>query len=82
MRFKNHWRRNSSPKKLWHIGSDVYTTTNGQKGKVVWHVKQSKIRYAVLCYGVPLRIQENSYFKDEGPIPDMRPELRRNGLPQ
>ncbi len=64
-------------KKLWHIGSDIYSATNGQKGKVVWHVKQSKIRYAVLCYGVPLRIEDDPNLKEE--IPDMRPELRRNG---
>jgi len=64
-------------KKLWHIGSDIFPATNGRPGKVVWHVKQSKIRYAVLCYGVPLRILEDPNLKEE--VPDMRPELRRNG---
>ncbi len=63
-------------KKLWHIGSEIYPGTNGQPGKVVWRVKQSKIRYAVLCYGVPLRIAEDPSLKEE--VPEMRPELRRN----
>ncbi|HXS68395.1 MAG TPA: TIGR03790 family protein [Candidatus Polarisedimenticolia bacterium] len=63
-------------KKLWHIGSEIYPGTNGQPGKVVWRVKQSKIRYAVLCYGVPLRIAEDPNLKEK--VPEMRPELRRN----
>jgi uncharacterized protein (TIGR03790 family) len=38
----------------------------------------SKIRYAVLCYGVPLRIMEDSQLAETG-LEDLPPELRRNG---
>lgn len=64
--------------KLWHIGSDVLHATNNSKGKVVWRVKESKIRYAVLCYGVPLRIDNDPTVKEE-PDPAMNPLLLRNG---
>jgi uncharacterized protein (TIGR03790 family) len=69
--------RELESKKLWHIASDIIPGTNGHKGKVVWKVKQSKIRYAVLCYGVPLRIAEDPNLKGEID-PSLRPELRRN----
>lgn len=39
-------------------------------------VDQSKIRYAALCYGVPLKIEQDNSIKD--PQPDPRPETRRN----
>ena len=42
-------------------------------------LKESKIRYAVLCYGVPLRIFEDSKLVESG-LDDLAPELRsRNG---
>jgi uncharacterized protein (TIGR03790 family) len=65
-------------RKLWHIGSDIIHMTNSLKGKVVWQVKQSKIRYAVLCYGVPLRIENDPTVKEE-PDPALNPALLRNG---
>jgi uncharacterized protein (TIGR03790 family) len=65
-------------KKLWHIASDIIPGTNGQKGKVLWKVQKSKIRYAVLCYGVPLRIDPDPNL-NENISADIRPELRRNG---
>ena len=65
-------------KKLWHIGPDIIRGTNGGQGKVIWKVQRSKIRYAVLCYGIPLRIDNDPNLDEK--IPDeMRPELRRNG---
>ncbi len=41
---------------LWRLGSVTNTMTNGQPGVVERRVVASKIRYAVLCYGVPLGI--------------------------
>jgi uncharacterized protein (TIGR03790 family) len=41
---------------LWKFGSVTNTMTNGQPGMVERRVVASKIRYAVLCYGVPLGI--------------------------
>ncbi len=40
-----------------------FAATNGQPERVVRRVAASKIRYAVLCYGVPLKI---------APDPDLR----------
>lgn len=69
--------RELESKKLWHIGSDILPSTNNAPGKVVWRVKQTKIRYAVLCYGVPVRIDEDASLKEKNEA-DIRPELRRN----
>jgi uncharacterized protein (TIGR03790 family) len=63
-------------KKLWRMGPQKIPTTNGQPGKVVRKVLESKIRYAVLCYGIPTRIEEDSSVKEEAD--SLRPELRRN----
>jgi uncharacterized protein (TIGR03790 family) len=41
-------------------------------------LKEGKIHYAVLCYGVPLRIAEDVSLK-ELREDELRPELRRNG---
>jgi uncharacterized protein (TIGR03790 family) len=42
--------------KLWRFGSVTIASTNGQPERVERRVVASKIRYAVLCYGVPLGI--------------------------
>ena len=42
-----------------------------------WKVVESKIRYAVLCYGVPLRIEQDPNLKEEG-MENLRPEMRRD----
>ena len=41
---------------LWKFGNTTYPATNGQPKRVVRRVVASKIRYAVLCRGVPLKI--------------------------
>jgi uncharacterized protein (TIGR03790 family) len=63
-------------KKIWRMGPQKLSGTNGQPGKVIRKVLDSKIRYAVLCYGVPLRIEEDSSLKEDAD--SLRPELRRN----
>jgi len=65
-------------KKLWHIGSEVLHGTNHAQDKVIWKVVRSKIRYAVLCYGVPVRINADPGLK-EAVADTMVPELRKNG---
>ena len=42
--------------KLWRFGSVTNAATNGQPRRVTHPVVASKIRYAVLCWGVPLKI--------------------------
>jgi uncharacterized protein (TIGR03790 family) len=64
-------------RQLWHIQSNVLHATTNRPAHVAWRVVSSKVRYAVLCYGVPLRILEESSIKEEGDE-RLRPELRRN----
>ncbi len=65
-------------KKLWHIAPEIGPVTNAHSGNLIWKVQKSKIRYAVMCFGVPVRIESNSGIKE--PVEEtMRPELRRNG---
>lgn len=43
-------------RKLWRFGTEILRGTNHTANRVVWKVNESKIRYAVLCYGVPVSI--------------------------
>jgi uncharacterized protein (TIGR03790 family) len=63
---------------LWQFGSVTNTTTNGQPQRVERLVVASKIRYAVLCYGVPLKIASDSNWHDSTTNRNMPAELRRN----
>ena len=63
--------------KLWHIAARMVAATNQQPGRVDWLVQSSRIRYAVLCYGVPLKIETDPNLKEEG-AEKLRPEMRRN----
>jgi uncharacterized protein (TIGR03790 family) len=64
-------------KKLWHVGSRIIHATAKQPGRVDWMVIQSRIRYAVLCYGVPLKILADPSLNEKA-TENLRPELRRN----
>jgi len=62
--------------KLWEIKSDIVRASN-QPPRVVWKPVESKIRYAVICYGVPYRIKPDNHLKEKE-ASEVRPELRRN----
>ena len=64
--------------KLWRFGSLEIPATNDKPARVVNRVVTSKIRYLVLCYGIPLKILPDPTLK-EAAEESMRPELRRNG---
>jgi uncharacterized protein (TIGR03790 family) len=63
--------------RLWHFETEVVPATNQQPSKVIWKLDQSKIRYAALCYGVPVRITEDPTHQEAG-AEKLRPEMRRN----
>ena len=63
--------------KLWRFGSVTNAATNGQPKRVENRVIESKIRYAVLCYGVPLKIAADPNLR-ESVRENTRPELLRN----
>jgi uncharacterized protein (TIGR03790 family) len=64
--------------KLWRIGSYPIPATTNHHASTGKRVIQSKIRYALLCYGVPLRISAAPHDPKEEAEEDLRPELRRN----
>src|SRR5262249_31523143 len=63
--------------KLWHIASVTVPATSNQPARIEFKPVESKIRYAVLCYGVPLRILPDPNLKEEG-TEKLRPEMQRN----
>jgi len=63
--------------KLWRFGPHTVPATNQLPARVEQKILQSKIRYAVLCYGVPLKIAPDPELKEEG-AENLRGELRRN----
>lgn len=63
--------------KLWKIGPVITHGTTNHPGKVEWKPMESKIRYALLCYGVPLRIDHDPGFAEPG-LEKLRPEMRRD----
>ena len=63
--------------KLWRTGSEIIPATAAAGGHLRWGVKSSRIRYLVLCYGVPVRIAEDPAMKEVA-MENVRPELRRN----
>lgn len=62
---------------LWKTGPLTIRDTNGAPVRTVTAVTESKIRYLVLCYGVPLRILPATNLT-ERVDPALRPEMRRN----
>ena len=62
---------------LWKFGRVNFPATNGRPARTEKRVVESKIRYAVLCYGMPLRIEAAS-FNEAGADKINPPQLRHN----
>jgi len=62
---------------LWKFTTIFYPKTNNQPAHVIRKVVTSKIRYAVLCRGVPLKIAPDTDIHEIA-AEKMQPELRRN----
>ena len=62
---------------LWKLAMTFYPGTTNQPDRAVRKVVASKIRYTVLCYGVPLKITPDINIH-ENVAEKMQPELRRN----
>lgn len=62
---------------LWRIRVQTFPPTNGQPARVEWRVQESRIRYAVLCYGVPLFISSDPNLLEPG-RETLRPEMQRD----
>lgn len=66
-----------SSKKLWRIGSVGVPASATLPEHTERKVLETKIRYAVLCYGVPLRIEADPNLKEPA-AEKLRVELRRD----
>jgi uncharacterized protein (TIGR03790 family) len=64
-------------RKLWRIGPVTVAASGDHPAKVKRLVLSSRIRYVVLCYGVPLRIAEDASLLEPG-VEQLKPEARRN----
>lgn len=62
-------------KKIFALG--LFESVTNQSGKIILPPSKSRIRYAVLCYGVPLRILESKEIVERN-VDDLPVELRRN----
>ena len=69
--------RELESRKLWEMGNVEIPSTNGSVPRTERKVVRSNIRYAALCYGVPLRILKDPNLKEEG-ADKVRPEMQRN----
>jgi uncharacterized protein (TIGR03790 family) len=63
--------------KLWHMAAHNVPATNNQPARVDRLLDSSRIRYALLCYGVPLKIASDPNHQEPG-LDKLRPEMRRN----
>ncbi len=61
---------------LLHFGVQVIPTTNGTP-RLLEKTTGAKIRYLVLCYGIPLRIAQDSNLREEN-AEKLPPEFRAN----
>src|ERR1035441_9615523 len=62
---------------LWRFASFPNAPTNGQPKRVIRRVAASKIRYAVLCFGIPLKISSDPDLRAPGNT-NLPPQLQRN----
>ena len=51
---------------LWHFKTELVPATNQQPQRLIWKIDESKIRYAALCYGVPIRITTDPNLQEQG----------------
>jgi uncharacterized protein (TIGR03790 family) len=63
-------------KKLWHM-SPGSISASSPPDPTNRRVDHSKIRYAVLCYGIPLHISRDANLKEPA-AEKLRPEMQRN----
>ena len=76
-RLENPLARFLESRKLWRFGPVTVPASATHPAKVQRLVVSSRIRYAVLCYGVPLRIAEDPNLKEDA-AGNAPPDARRS----
>jgi uncharacterized protein (TIGR03790 family) len=64
-------------RKLFRFVTEIEPASRNKPGKLLRRLTASKIRYLVLCYGVPVRVLKDPNLVEEG-AENLKPELRRN----
>ncbi len=65
-------------RKLFEFSTPAPPATAGEPRQITNGVSRARIRYAALCYGIPLRIAEDPELREPG-AGRVQVELRRNG---
>ncbi len=63
---------------LWRVREDIQPATEARPGRVLQSVTNSEVRTVVVCYGVPLRVTDDSSRKDPE-VASLPEGYRRNG---
>jgi uncharacterized protein (TIGR03790 family) len=74
---ENPLRKRFRDERWFEFDFEVVPASRERVGQVIQSIKKATVRYLAICYGVPLRIQSDSEFKEEG-SEKIRIELRRN----
>jgi uncharacterized protein (TIGR03790 family) len=74
---ENPLRKRFRDERWFEFDFEVIPASRERVGQVIQSIKKATVRYLAICYGVPLRIQADSEFKEEG-SDKIRIELRRN----
>ncbi|HKS37802.1 MAG TPA: TIGR03790 family protein [Verrucomicrobiae bacterium] len=62
---------------LFRVSSEIIPVTRDRTGDVIQKLAAARVRYATLCYGVPVRILKDPDLSEPG-VDKVREELRRN----
>lgn len=62
---------------LFRVSSEIIPATRDRTGDVIQKLAAARVRYATLCYGVPVRILRDADLSEPG-VDKVREELRRN----
>jgi uncharacterized protein (TIGR03790 family) len=62
---------------LFKVSSEIIPATRDRTGDVIQKLAAARVRYATLCYGVPVRILKDPGLSEPG-VDKVREELRRN----
>ncbi len=64
-------------RKLWRLTAELDSQTTNESPRGRWRVAESKVRYVVLCHGVPLKIASDTNLVEAG-SDNLPQEFRRN----
>jgi uncharacterized protein (TIGR03790 family) len=74
---ENPLRKRFRDESWFEFDFEVIPASRERVGQVIQSIKKATVRYLAICYGVPLRIQPDADFKEDG-SDKLRIELRRN----